>query len=196
MNNIIENYVIKYKWPDEFTKNLLIKIENYEDDKWNSHSYTNGQSLDKVEYDNEFKISSICDCLDRYTYEKMMDLVWNNLRMYCNDVQKMIKMDDYALTWNGFTQPRINKYDEKTEMREHFDHINSIFDGERKGIPIFTVLGLLQNAEEGGEFYMWGDKEIKMESGEIIVFPSNFLFRHKVNKIKSGQRISFVSWAW
>lgn len=37
-------------------------------------------------------------------------------------------------------------------MRKHYDHIHSIFDGQRKGIPVLSMLGILNNDYEGGEF--------------------------------------------
>ena len=37
-------------------------------------------------------------------------------------------------------------------MAEHCDHIHSIFEGERKGIPVMTALGSLNDDYMGGEF--------------------------------------------
>jgi len=99
-------------------------------------------------------------------------------------------------TWSGFTGVRFNRYDETTEMRNHCDHIHSIFDGERKGIPTLTVLGGLNNEYEGGELVLWEDTKIELPAGSIAVFPSNFLYPHKVDPITSGTRYSFVSWVW
>jgi hypothetical protein len=33
-------------------------------------------------------------------------------------------------------------------------------------------------------------------TGDVIIFPSTFLYPHKVNEVKKGIRYSFVSWAW
>ena len=30
--------------------------------------------------------------------------------------------------------------------------------------------------------------------GDLIIFPSNFMFPHQVNKIKSGTRFALVTW--
>jgi predicted 2-oxoglutarate/Fe(II)-dependent dioxygenase YbiX len=81
-------------------------------------------------------------------------------------------------------------------MKEHCDHIHSLFDGERKGIPILSIVGLLNDDYQGGDFIMWGSKKINLKTGDVLVFPSNFLFPHRISPINNGIRYSFVSWAW
>ena len=53
---------------------------------------------------------------------------------------------------------RFNKYAENKKMALHADHIHSMFDGERKGIPILSVLGVLNDDYEGGEFVLIDEK--------------------------------------
>ena len=98
--------------------------------------------------------------------------------------------------WSGYTIPRFNKYDEDKKMALHCDHIQSMFDGERKGIPTLSVLGVLNDDYEGGEFIMFDDTEIKFDKGDVLVFPSLFLYPHKVEPVKSGTRYSYISWVW
>ena len=81
-------------------------------------------------------------------------------------------------------------------MALHCDHIHSLFPGEPKGIPILSIVGVLNENYKGGKFIMFKNKEIKLLQGDVIVFPSNFLFPHKVTEVKSGERFSFVSWAY
>ena len=96
---------------------------------------------------------------------------------------------------NHIANVRFNKYTPCTKMREHYDHIHSLFDGERKGIPILSLVGLFNDDYEGGEFMLRG-KEIKLTPGDILVFPSNFMYPHQVKDITKGVRFSFVSWAF
>ena len=37
-------------------------------------------------------------------------------------------------------------------MRSHYDHIHNIFDGERKGVPIVSIVANLNEDYEGSEF--------------------------------------------
>ena len=70
-----------------------------------------------------------------------------------------------------------------------------MFDGERKGIPILSVLGVLNDDYEGGEFVLI-DEKINLSKGDIIVFPSNFMYPHKVEPVTKGTRYSYISWIW
>jgi len=99
----------------------------------------------------------------------------------------------------GFIQHMVNggfnKYTPGTKMREHYDHIHSLFDGQRKGVPILSIVGLFNDDYEGGQFLMRGE-EVKLTKGDILVFPSNFMYPHQVKDITEGVRFSFVSWAF
>jgi predicted 2-oxoglutarate/Fe(II)-dependent dioxygenase YbiX len=81
-------------------------------------------------------------------------------------------------------------------MKLHCDHIHSLFDGERKGVPVLTILGVLNDDYEGGDLVLWEDTYMRPKKGSVLVFPSNFLYPHKVDTITKGTRYSFVSWAW
>ena len=94
-----------------------------------------------------------------------------------------------------FSPIRFNKYPIGTMMREHYDHIHSLFDGERKGIPIVSIVANLNEDYEGAEFYCRG-KEIPLKTGDILLFPSNFMYPHEVKEATKGTRYSFVSWAF
>ena len=90
---------------------------------------------------------------------------------------------------------RFNKYEVGSYMDMHHDHIHSIFDGKLKGIPILSIVGNLNDTYEGSEFYCRGQKII-LKTGDILIFPSNFMYPHEVKKTTKGTRYSFVSWAF
>lgn len=92
--------------------------------------------------------------------------------------------------------PRINKYPENTKMKEHVDHINGIFDGKRRGIPIISIVGTLNDNYTGGEFIFNDEYNVNFKAGDILIFPSVFLYKHKVKSIVDGTRFSFVSWGY
>jgi predicted 2-oxoglutarate/Fe(II)-dependent dioxygenase YbiX len=99
-------------------------------------------------------------------------------------------------SWKGYSEVRFNMYKETRVMAEHCDHIHSMFDGERKGIPTMTFLAGLNDEYTGGELVMWGDEVIPMGEGTAVIFPSCFLYPHRVEPVTSGTRYSCVSWAW
>ena len=107
----------------------------------------------------------------------------------------ILKGKENASWINHISHVRFNRYKVGTRMRPHRDHIHNLFDGKLKGIPILSFVGLLNDNYEGGEF-MCREKEIKLRRGDILLFPSNFMYPHEVKKITKGIRYSFVSWAF
>ena len=99
-------------------------------------------------------------------------------------------------SWTGYTQIKINKYTENKKMAIHCDHIHTIFDGELKGVPILSVLGFLNDDYDGGELIMFDDQVCEVKKGDLLIFPSNFLYPHKVNPVTKGVRYSIVSWVY
>ena len=94
-----------------------------------------------------------------------------------------------------FSLLRFNRYQVGAMMREHYDHIHSIFDGQMKGVPIVSIVGNLNEDYEGSEFYCRGER-IKLKTGDVLLFPSNFIYPHEVKETTKGTRYSFVSWAF
>ena len=95
-----------------------------------------------------------------------------------------------------FTGIRFNRYGSGQIMRQHMDHIHSIFDGKEKGIPVLSFILNLNDDYEGADLYFWKDHIVKLGKGDIIMFPSLFLFPHGVTEATKGKRYSAVSWGW
>ena len=123
------------------------------------------------------------------TKQTLNDTVDNTANQYVKDLNV-----PWFNQFQGYTHVRFNKYAENKMMALHADHIHSMFDGERKGIPILSVLGVLNDDYEGGEFVLCGDKYIEKIQGSAIVFPSNFMYPHEVKQVISGNRYSIMTW--
>ena len=88
------------------------------------------------------------------------------------------------------------KYSLNQAMRIHCDHVHSIFDGEKKGIPVLTAIGIFNDDFEGGNLVLCEDKNINIKEGGLVMFPSIFLFPHEVKIITKGNRYSYTTWIW
>lgn len=122
----------------------------------------------------------------------LMKLIWNLLKQYItNDLN-----NDWFVGWQGYTVPRYNKYEINNRMKNHCDHIQSMFDGDRKGIPTLSIIGNLNNNYNGGEIVMFEDRVINLTAGDVMIFPSNFLYPHEITPVTAGVRYSFVSWCY
>jgi len=170
----------------EFCKNLVIDIKNVE---WKTHKFYDSITKNYSSNENELSVSYE----DVFLKKELDEKIWNILERYI--LQDMAHMEKWYSGWAGYSLSRFNRYDPSTQMKLHCDHIHTLFDGERKGIPTLTVLGSLNEDYEGGEFMLCGEK-IELKTGDVIVFPSNFLYPHEVKPVKSGVRYSFVSWVW
>jgi len=97
---------------------------------------------------------------------------------------------------NKFSAIRFNRYSPGQIMRRHHDHIHSIFSGDEKGIPVLSFILNLNDDYEGADLVFWDDYVVPLGKGDIIMFPSLFLFPHMVTEATKGKRYSAVSWAW
>ena len=181
-------YLKKYQnfFDDDFCNNVLRELDNIE---WDKHKYYTPEK-DYITYDNDLSIS-----YDSIPATEQIETALESL------IQHYIHIDmPPEFTWfkayNGYSNIRFNRYDKNTLMRPHCDHIHDLFDGERKGIPVLSIVGCLNDDYKGGDFVMWGDEKIEIEKGTVIIFPSNFLYPHCVTPVTEGVRYSFVSWVW
>ena len=97
---------------------------------------------------------------------------------------------------NQFSPVRFNRYGSGQIMRQHHDHIHSIFDGKVKGVPVLTFILNFNDDYEGADLFFWEDTVAKLGKGDIIMFPSNWLFPHGVTEATKGIRYSGSVWGW
>ena len=103
---------------------------------------------------------------------------------------------DWFQDWEGYSSIKFIRYSPGQTMQNHCDHIHDLFDGVRKGIPILSIIGILNDDYEGGELIMFEDKKIDTKKGDLLIFPSNFLYPHEITPVTKGVRYSYVSWIW
>jgi predicted 2-oxoglutarate/Fe(II)-dependent dioxygenase YbiX len=189
MNKNLENYVkILPGFIDPIScDKILEEIEHV--GGWQQHQYHNTKD----------------DETNAVNGEKELDVNWNSIPasefMHDRVAQAIrVYLDDLNFFWyknsQAFSRIRFNRYRENCVMNTHPDHIHTLFEGEARGIPVLTVLGALNDDYEGGELIMFEDTVVPMPKGSIVIFPSVFLYPHKVNPVIKGVRYSFVSWVW
>ena len=120
----------------------------------------------------------------------LMNIIWNTIHDYIKELNT-----PWFKVWRGHSLVKYIRYPVETSMRMHVDFIHEVFDGQRRGIPILTVVGLLNDDFEGGEFNLVGVDQ-KIMAGDIMVFPSTFMYPHEIKVITKGCRHSFQSWVW
>lgn len=192
MKKNLKNYVKQY---DNFLDKNLCKetvkqLNSLNNSYWLDHGFYDPKldMTSKISGDQELSVSYSNEIS---TKDIIMKKLWHTIEDYLEN----LKFKWYR-GWQGYTGIRFNRYSKNTKMAEHCDHIHDMFDGERKGIPVLSVLGILNDTYKGGEFIMFQDEEIKFKTGDLLIFPSNFLYPHRVEPVTKGVRYSFISWVW
>ena len=156
-------------------------ISDYQNDpEWKKHTwYAPSEDIHKQLHDKELdvlynqKLVSIAFYFEVALTQYYKDIKTGGLISYC-DI------------------PRLNKYSTGTKMSKHVDLIRRNKDD---GIPVLSFLGVLNDDYEGGEFLMNG-KVVVLKQGDVLVFPSTFLYEHEVSYVTKGIRYSIVSWGY
>jgi hypothetical protein len=186
MNKNLEAYVKVYdNWisPDDCDK-IVSELQHT---KWEPSIY-----YDPVKESYMSTGTDLDICYDDITMKPMiMQRIWDSYRQYLEELHF-----PWFHSWQGFTDVRYNRYETGKQIVNHCDHIHSLFDGPRRGIPTMSAVGLLNDDYTGGEFFIFDDDLIPVKKGSIVIFPSCFLFPHRVEPILSGTRYSFVAWSW
>jgi len=188
----LKNYILHLdNW---IPKNILHNYtkELSKNKTWKRHTYNNSLTLENVSK-NGNKELDICFLNNFLNLEEFNKLIWKALEKYI--VIEKIGGEELG-GWNGFSSIRFNRYKKNQIMSKHWDAITTLFEGEKKGVPTLSIVGALNDDYEGGEFIMFDNYEIKFKPGDIIIFPSTFLYPHLVKPVKKGIRYSFVCWAY
>lgn len=124
------------------------------------------------------------------THPELMLTIRASIQSYLTDINL-----PWFTSWHGYSRLRYNRYEPGKEMSLHYDCIHELFDGEVKGVPTLSIIGALNDDYTGGELILC-DQPIHLTAGDVLIFPSTFLYPHYVKPVTSGIRYSCVSWVW
>lgn len=189
MNDSLKDYIKIYNVLNYLQcKEILNYVEKF---NWHPHKFYN--HFNNTEYtrsgDNELEMS----WFEENTEQRK--ILMNSLRQSFLNYVKELNFP-WLSGWQGYSDVKLNRYTVDKVMARHYDNITSLFDGTRKGIPTLSAVGLLNDNFSGGEFIMFENTTIELKPGDVVVFPSTFLYPHEILPVTNGIRYSFVSWAW
>jgi len=189
MDKLID-YVKIYNIGDpEFNQFVTENVASIKDEDWTEHQW--------FAYNEPVVRSNKKELSTYYPKSAFAKRKWREYNSAAID--RYLKDMPYDTTIYGISDVRYNKYQINTQMLRHHDHIRSLFDGMRKGIPVLTVIAAMNPQSEytGGEFVFDNfDTEVRLDMGQIMVFPSVFLYEHHVKEVTSGERFAAVTWAF
>jgi predicted 2-oxoglutarate/Fe(II)-dependent dioxygenase YbiX len=178
--------------PSNLSDYVIKKSNDYQ---WQTHTWY-GPNKDKAaSADQSYAMVSGDEKeFDRAIIDKQTSMQLNSYIK--NSVNQYKKLHQIVAPISFNSTIAINKYTPGTRMKNHSDHIYSLFDGSKKGIPVLSVVGLLNDDFYGGDFTFWQNYKVTLKKGDILIFPSLFLYSHGVEEIKEGTRYSIVLWYW
>jgi hypothetical protein len=113
---------------------------------------------------------------------QMFDFVTNAINFYRENVSNFVtfeKDDGYQLL----------RYSPGSHFRNHVD------DSTDRRRTLSVVVGMSDPSEyEGGVLVFQHGQEFKLGMGDVVIFPSCFLYEHGVTDVLSGTRYSLVTW--
>jgi len=183
----INDYIFKINVvPKAACKEIIKKIKKK---TWEKHTwYNNENNKYHSEKQKELDVVSIVQEMQNTMTPFLMKSYFEYNKKY-----NLLVPSNHLAT--KFSPLRFNRYKKGTLMRKHYDHIHSLFDGQHKGVPVISFIGILNEDYAGGELII-NNKKIECKTGDIIIFPSCFLYPHEVKEVKKGTRYSFVSWGF
>ena len=188
MQEILDYVTVENVIPKEFCESTMDHINK---NQWQKHTWTSA-GPDTKQYSEEKKELDV-QSITRDMQSKIAPFMVQAATTYTEKFAFQGGKTSQFI--HKFTPARFNRYEVGTVMRKHFDHIHSIFDGQLKGIPILSFVGVLNDDYEGGKMLV-RDVEFSLKQGDIIIMPSCFMFPHEISEVTKGTRYSFVSWAF
>jgi hypothetical protein len=152
--------------------------------KWTDSTSSLDESFSNYRSCFDFKISS--------DYWQFLTPEFEGVRSCYEELERNFDnvMDIYKEKFNiklDFKEAMLFvKYGEGHHFATHVDH------GANYSLAV-SALAYLNDDYEGGELgFPILDLEIKPKAGDIVVFPSSYIYSHKVNVVKSGTRYSVL----
>ena len=201
MEENIKKYVfVKQNLLDnEFCQHVIEELNQL--NLWKKHNWTKYDLRQEQNIvstfpsgENEPEIIIPKEILENTSYKNINDSILQKIVKVLQEYIDSLKYEWYNETVHALMDLKFIKYSLNQTMKIHCDHIHDIFDGKIKGIPTLSIIGILNDDYEGGELIMFEDKKIDIKKGDLIIFPSNFLYPHEITPVTKGVRYSYVSW--
>jgi len=140
----------------------------------------------------------------KYTAGSHASKVKNNLQLNrTSDISKKLSLLIKQKILNNdliksFTLPKNIHgimFTKSSKGMKYGRHIDNAYMSSGRADLSFTIFLTKKNLYEGGELFienLTSEKKFKLNSGEILIYPSTFL--HSVQEVLNGERIVCVGW--
>tara|TARA_R110002020_G_scaffold221527_2_gene429608 strand:+ start:3928 stop:4488 length:561 start_codon:yes stop_codon:yes gene_type:complete len=184
MSGLLTDYIYhRNTFPHEYCDNI---IEAYKEEL-----FFRGTNANNDRHVGEIQISDnfVIDKKNSYVRKTIEQDIFKFIGFLIDDYIKVTQTKHLKIEQDvGYSLRQMNVGDYYSEHDD--DGI-----GEDAGKKRLTVSICLNEEYEGGDFTFFDEKEIyKFKKGDVIVFPSTFMYPHGVRKITSGTRYQLITW--
>jgi hypothetical protein len=180
---------------DIFLKNIKYAFTNSEKLHWQTEAEVlkNGKGVvdktirDVNTFSVPYKLAKVLLETHSSPSQAFNNIVANKLYNSLDPIEKHY-MSSYPVKTKAHDLYYIMKYEESNFFQSHTD------DSPEFPRTISTVY-YLNSDYEGGEIeFPRFEIKYKPEGNDVIFFPSNYIYDHRVHKVTSGDRYAVVSW--
>ena len=136
----LRDHIFVYKLiPDDLCDKIIARVDKrpWKDHKW----YDAGLKQDVEEADFQ-------TLKDDTASGKIYPLIQDLLEAY-HEKYHQPENTNSDLFWSVASNVKFNKYSEGDSIKPHHDHIHDMFDGNLRGIPVTSIIGVLNYDYEG-----------------------------------------------
>jgi predicted 2-oxoglutarate/Fe(II)-dependent dioxygenase YbiX len=183
--------VYKSRLPTDLCDSI---VNEYKDSDFSIAQIIRNGGVNQVKYDDRnCKVTLLLNnttpyrqYLDNQVYKSMFEAT----KQYSTEYSQLLLRND-----SGY---ELMKYEIGGMFKPHYDQFaggEDSYDSSTR--RVVSCVALINSEFEGGELRFFEGKykyTPKLEKGDIIMFPSNFLFPHEVTEVTKGTRYSIVTW--
>lgn len=173
VNSLTEYVKVFRKRIPEDVCDSFIKYANDRSERWNRAKTVSGVDERRV-----------CDTFDIKTDDVIDNEIYHYVQSAGAEYSRIFPYFEAAKDY-GYSILRYEaggKYDWHIDQCEEFNR------------QVTIILNLNDDYEGGKLSYIKDHNMIAMGKGDIVIFPSNFMYPHRINPVTSGTRYSIISW--
>lgn len=118
-------------------------------------------------------------------------IIYNELKILTSKIENIYKEKVSSFYFSHDNYFQFLYYNDK--MRGHYEYHTDHSKETPRNLTI--LIGLNDKKEyEGGKLCVHNHDGVILDKGDVIIFPSNFMFPHKVEPVTKGERKVLVIW--
>lgn len=173
---------------EEQAKNFIQNLEKETSSDWSELTWEGSKVGGGVS--SKYRTSLTCSLIPLmkpYPETELSRYFTQNIRHPIEKVTQDYK-NEYLVPSGMHAAYQLLKYYPESEYHAHVDHAP---DNRR----VFSMVSCILSPEDGGNLeFPFFDISIPMETGMVILFPSNFPYVHLAHPVVSGIKYSLVTW--